>query len=286
MRTLLSVMLGLWTLAATVASGQAWTDPAGVLGVSWGAPVESVRKAFPGGQLKQETTLTAAYRAATTLDRVPVTALFQFVSGQGLQGVVLRFPANQLTQVAALFEGRYGRPQMWRNAEWEWEGSGVKISLARYPSILAPPPKPTARKGVAWLRTRLLEEAIAQGKPVRWPSADEPAPEGFAARGREGHSGFGEKPPSYEERILRKIYWELRYPATTAGVYLVSLAFQLSATGRATELELSADPPNSDVVESVRAAVGKAQPFPLAPAGPSRAREKPIALTLTVTIFP
>lgn len=86
---------------------------------------------------------------------------------------------------------------------------------------------------------------------------------------------------SYEDSLTRKIYRELDYPTTTRGVYLVLLAFHLDATGRPVSLQLSVAPPNPDVIQSVRTAVSRAQPFPLPPA---KNRDQRFTLALTVSI--
>lgn len=93
-------------------------------------------------------------------------------------------------------------------------------------------------------------------------------------------------PPSswrsaYEEGLLKRIYRELCYPATTRGVYLVVIAFHLTAAGRPLSLHLTVNPPNAEVAQSVRSAFSRAQPFPLPPAG---GHDERITLTLTVSI--
>ena len=89
---------------------------------------------------------------------------------------------------------------------------------------------------------------------------------------------------SYEDGLVRKIYRELNYPAAARGVYLVLLAFHLNAAGQPVGLDLTVEPPNPDVTQSVRMAVTLAQPFPLPPGGSRRSREQRITLALTVSI--
>lgn len=86
---------------------------------------------------------------------------------------------------------------------------------------------------------------------------------------------------SYEDGLVRKIYRELNYPAAVHGVYLVLLAFNLDASGRPVGLKLTVEPPDPDVVRSVRTAINRAQPFPLPPAG-SEAQRITLALTVSV----
>jgi outer membrane biosynthesis protein TonB len=98
--------------------------------------------------------------------------------------------------------------------------------------------------------------------------------------------GSAASPPgwrsSYEDGLSRKIYRELEYPTTTArGVYLVLLAFHLNATGRLASLQLTVEPPNPDVIQSVRTAISRAQPFPLPPA---KHRDQRFTLALPVSI--
>ena len=81
------------------------------------------------------------------------------------------------------------------------------------------------------------------------------------------------------------IYGALHYPATTPGIYVVSLAFQLTSVGRPAALSLTVDPPNPEVAESVRAAVSRAQPFPPPPLAGGGSQDQPVTLTLTVSIL-
>ncbi len=237
--------------------------------------METARQQFPGGQWRQDTPLTATYSTATHLDGIPLSATFQFVSEQGLQGVILRFPLRRLPEMVEVFEREYGRAPIRGNREWRWEGPGVRISLGEYPSLIT-----GGRMAVAWLHTGALETAIARGDALARSSGGSRAASAGAPR-------VGESKPqaTYEERLLRKIYLELRYPRTTHGVYLVSLSFRLTPAGRATALELEVDPPNPEVAESVRAAVSRAQPFPPPPAVQSGLADR-VALALTVTIMP
>lgn len=102
------------------------------------------------------------------------------------------------------------------------------------------------------------------------------APSGPAAPSRDRRS-------SYEELILGRIYRELRYPATTRGVYIVLLGFHVVTTGRLGGLRLLVYPPNAEVAASVRVAINRAEPFPLPPAeegGP----DQRFSLALTVSI--
>ena len=89
---------------------------------------------------------------------------------------------------------------------------------------------------------------------------------------------------SYEDGILKKIYRELRYPATTRGVYLVLLALHLNAAGRTVSLEVSVDPPNPEVAQSVRTAVSQAQPFPPPRGGVRDGEDQSVSLALTVSV--
>ena len=275
MQVSLPLVFTLWALQATAAWAGAWSEPGQVLGLPWGVPVETVRGKLPEGKFWTETPLTATYSTTVIVESIPVSVAFQFVSQQGLQGVMFQFAVNRLEEMVIFFERQYGRSPIRANRQWQWEGTGVRISLGEYPT-LGPP---RGRRGIAWIRTRALEEAIARGEEARRALAEQGTPLGHAA------------PPAdwglaYEERILRKIYGALRYPATTRGVYLVSLALQLTPAGRAATLKLTVDPPNPDVAESVRAAVGRAQPFPSPPAGARGSQDQPLRLTLTVTIFP
>ena len=171
-----------------------------------------------------------------------------------------------------LFERQYGLAPVRGNQQWRWEGTGVRISLGEYPSL-----RTGGRRGVAWFRTGALEAAIARGGGTS-PSPEEPATADATRTLEWKFSQVG-----YEDRLVRKIYWALRYPATTHGVYLVSLAFRLTPAGRPAALEVAVDPPNPEVAESVRAAVSRAQPFPLPPSG---ANDQRVTLALTVTIMP
>jgi hypothetical protein len=270
MSTFVPMTLALCALLPTAAPSAAWTEPTRVLALPWGASIDAVRQAFPDGQFGEDTAFTSAYHTTTTLDKVPFRVAFQFVSDRGLQGVMLRFPLNRLTEVVALFERQYGRAPIRGNAQWEWKGTSVRISLGDYPRV-GPPGRNSGRQGIAWLRTNVLEDAIAHGAPPGEPKSPPALPANWRS--------------SYEERILRRIYWALRYPDTTQGIYLVSLVFQLTAAGRTNELHLTVDPPNADVAESIRAAVSRAQPFPLPPSGMRGIQGRPITLTLTVTIL-
>lgn len=87
----------------------------------------------------------------------------------------------------------------------------------------------------------------------------------------------------YEELILGRIYRELRYPETARGVYLVLLGFDLMPAGRAGALRLSVNPANAQVLESVRAAFNRAQPFPTPPNG-GDGKPYHVSLALTVNI--
>ena len=216
--------------------------------------------------------MTLAYTAAAHLDGIPLSASFQFVSEEGLQGVILRFPVHRLAEIVARFERQYGLAPIRGNQQWRWEGTGVRISLGEYPSL-----KTGGPRGVAWFRTGALEAAIARGGGAS-PSAEEP---GTAEATQVLEWKFSQV--GYEERLVRKIYSALRYPATTNGVYVVSLTFRLTPAGQPTALEVAVDPPNPEVAESVRAAVRRAQPFPLPPSG---GRDERVTLALTVTIMP
>ncbi len=270
MRMLLALILALYPLAPIAAPGAPWTDPPRVLGLPWGASIDAVGRAFPDGHFGEATALTTAYHTTATLDTIPVAVAFEFVSDRGLQGVMLRFPVWRLADVVAIFERQYGLAPIRRNAQWEWRGMSVRISLGDYPS-LGPPGRHSGRRGIAWLRTHVLEDVIARGAQPGEPKTHPALPPNSRS--------------SYEERILRKIYWALRYPDTTPGIYLVSLAFHLTGAGRTTELHLTVDPPNADVAESVRAAFGRAQPLPLPPSGTGGSQRRPITLTLTVTVL-
>ena len=264
-----ALILAIGAVFASPAWANAWNEPAQVLGLSWGASVEAVRQHFPKGKFWEDTSLTAAYSTSTTIADIPVSAVFQFVSQRGLQGLTLRFPASRLAKIAARFEQEYGPAPSRGNAQWRWEGTGVRISLGAYPALGVPPERSSGQNGVAWLRTSTLEEALARAEaPPR--RAKQPTPPA-AQRA------------SYEERILDKIYWHLRYPTTAAGIYLVSLAFDLTAAGQPAGLELAVDPPNPVVAESVRDAISRAQPFPLPPSG---IKDRRVTLTLTVSVFP
>ena len=87
----------------------------------------------------------------------------------------------------------------------------------------------------------------------------------------------------YEELILGRIYRELRYPATARGVYLVLLGFDLTPAGRASALRLTVNPANAQVLESIRAALNRAQPFPTPPNG-GDGEPHHVSLALTVNI--
>lgn len=89
---------------------------------------------------------------------------------------------------------------------------------------------------------------------------------------------------SYEQLILTRIYRELRYPATTRGIYVVLLAFDLTAAGRPSALRLSVYPPNPDVAASVRAALNRTQPFPLPPSHGHGGKDRHVSLALTVSV--
>jgi hypothetical protein len=272
MWTSVCLVLALSVLHATPAWAGGWNEPAQVLGLAWGAPVEAARQQFPGGRLSKETASTLAYTTAAHLDGIPLSASFQFVSEEGLQGAILRFPVHRLAEMIKLFERQYGLAPVRGNQQWRWEGTGVRISLGEYPSL-----RTGGRRGVAWFRTGALEAAIARGGGTS-PSPEEPATADATRTLEWKFSQVG-----YEDRLVRKIYWALRYPATTHGVYVVSLAFRLTPAGRPAALEVAVDPPNPEVAESVRAAVSRAQPFPLPPSG---AQDQRFSLALTVTIMP
>lgn len=87
----------------------------------------------------------------------------------------------------------------------------------------------------------------------------------------------------YEELILGRIYRELRYPGTARGVYLVLLGFDLTPAGRAGALSVTVNPANAQVLESVRAALNRAQPFPTPPNG-GGGKPYHVSLVLTVNI--
>jgi len=272
MWTSVCLVLALSVLHATTAWAGGWNEPAQVLGLAWGAPVEAAKQQFPGGRLSQETASTLAYTVATHLDGIPLSASFQFVSEEGLQGVVLRFPVHRLADMVALFERQYGLAPIRGNQQWRWEGSDVSISLGEYPSL-----RSSGHRGVAWLHTGALEAAIARGGQAS-PSPEEP---GTAEATRVLEWKFSRV--GYEDRLVRKIYWALKYPTTSNGVYRVSLTFRLTPAGRPAAVEVTVDPPNPEVADSVRAAVNRAQPFPLPPAGTGDQR---LTLALTVTIMP
>jgi len=272
MWTSVCLVLALSVLHATTAWAGGWNEPAQVLGLAWGAPVEAAKQQFPGGRLSQETASTLAYTVATHFDGIPLSASFQFVSEEGLQGVVLRFPVHRLADMVALFERQYGLAPIRGNQQWRWEGSDVSISLGEYPSL-----RSRGYRGVAWLHTGALEAAIARGGPAS-PSPEEP---GTAEATRVLEWKFSRV--GYEDRLVRKIYWALKYPTTSNGVYRVSLTFRLTPAGRPAAVEVTVDPPNPEVAESVRAAVNRAQPFPLPPSG---AQDQRFTLALTVTIMP
>jgi hypothetical protein len=179
---------------------------------------------------------------------------------------------HRLADMVALFERQYGLAPIRGNQQWRWEGVGVRISLGEYPSL-----RTSGHRGVAWLHTGALEAAIARGGGTS-PSPEEPATADATRTLEWKFSQVG-----YEDRLVRKIYWALRYPTTTHGVYLVSLTFRLTPAGRPAALEVAVDPPNPEVAESVRAAVSRAQPFPLPPSG---ANDQRFSLALTVTIMP
>lgn len=88
----------------------------------------------------------------------------------------------------------------------------------------------------------------------------------------------------YEELILGRIYRELRYPATARGIYLVLLAFDVTAGGRVGGLRLTVNPSNRDVGASVRTALDRAQPFPPPPPDGRDSESQRISLALTVNI--
>jgi hypothetical protein len=272
MWTSVYLILALLILPATAGWAGPWPEPAGVLGLEWGAPLAAARQQFPGGRLSQETASTLAYTVATHLEGIPLSASFQFLSEEGLQGVILRFPVHRLADMVALFERQYGLAPIRGNQQWRWEGSGLTISLGEYPSV-----RTSGHRGVAWLHTGALEAAIARGGDAL-PSPEEPGT-GEATRVLEWKfSRVG-----YEDRLVRKIYWALKYPTTAHGVYRVSLTFRLTPAGLPAAVEVAVDPPNQEVVDSVRAAVNRAQPFPLPPSG---TEDKRLRLGLTVTIMP
>jgi hypothetical protein len=266
------LVLALSVLHATAAWAEEWNEPAGVLGLEWGAPVSAARQQFPGGRLNQETASILAYTVATHMDGIPLSASFQFVSEEGLQGVVLRFPLHRLAAVVALFERQYGLAPIRGNQQWRWEGSSVTISIGEYPSL-----RTDSGRGVAWLHTGPLEAATARGRDAL-PSSEEPR---TAEATRALEWKFSQV--DYQDRLVRKVYWALTYPRTTNGVYRVSLTFRLTPRGFPAAVEVAVDPPNPEVAESVRAAVNRAQPFPLPPRGTVDQR---FSLGLTVTIMP
>lgn len=279
MRVALSLILSFFAFHATAASAAEWSEPGQMLGLAWGTSAETVREAFPHGHSWDDTAITEGYSTTTTVEGIALRVVFQFVSGRGLQGVMLRFPANRLDHMVALFEREYGRAPIRADRQWRWEGTGVRISLGEYP-LLGAPGRSSGGKGIAWIRTRALEEAIARG---------EAAPrtlQGLSAlhpRGQPAPSATSRL--SYDERVTRMIYGALRYPATTPGIYVVSLAFQLTAVGRPAALRLTVDPPNPEVAESVRAAVSRAQPFPPRPLAGEGSQHQPVTVTLTVSIL-
>jgi TonB family protein len=240
------------------------------LGVSWGASVESLRERFPAGQLRRESPALTVYATSTRLEGIPVSADFQVLSGQGLQGVMLWFPLHRLQDMVAHFERLYGRPSFLGNLQWGWEQQEVRVSVGDYPSV-----RSVGRRGLAWLRTTALQAALARGEDVRGFAGSGPVPEETLPPGA--------RRARYEEQLLRRINWQLRYPETHHGVYLVSLSFQLTRAGRASDLRIGVSPKNPDVAESVRRAVERAQPFPPPPGEEDAPR---VSLTLTVTVFP
>ena len=266
------LVLALSVLHATAAWGEGWNEPAGVLGLEWGTPLAAARQQFPGGRLSPETASILAYTVATRLDGIPVSASFQFVSEEGLQGVILRFPVQRLADVVALFERQYGLAPIRGNQQWRWEGTGVRISLGEYPSL-----RTGGHRGVAWLHTGALEAATARGGDAL------PSPEGSGTAEATRVLEWKFSRVGYEDRLVRKVYWALKYPTTTNGVYRVSLTFRLTPAGLPAAVEVAVDPPNPEVAESVRAAVNRAQPFPLPP--PDAADQR-FRLGLTVTIMP
>ena len=279
MRVALSLIMSFFALHATAGSAPAWSEPGQVLGLPWGASVETVREGHPHGHSWNDTAVTAGYSTTTTVEGVALSVVFQFVSGHGLQGVMLRFPVNRLDHMVALFEREYARAPIRADRQWRWEGTGVRISLGEYP-LLGAPGRFSGGKGIAWIRTRALEEAIARGE------ATPRIPQGLSALHPKSQPALSATSrPSYEERVTRMIYGALRYPTTTPGIYLVSLAFQLTAAGRPAALQLSVDPPNPEVAESVRTAVRRAQPFPPPPVAGGGSQDQPVTLTLTVSIF-
>src|SRR3989337_4232729 len=104
----LFLALALSVLHAPGAWAGGWNEPAQVLGLAWGAPVEAAKQQFPGGWLSQETASTLAYTVATHLDGIPLSASFQFVSEEGLHGGVLRFPVHRLGATGALLQAPHG----------------------------------------------------------------------------------------------------------------------------------------------------------------------------------
>jgi hypothetical protein len=272
MWTSIYLVLALSVLPATAAWAEGWNEPAGILGLEWGAPVAAAKKQFPGGRLSPETASTLAYTVAAHLDGIPLSASFQFVAEEGLQGVILRFPVHRLADMVALFERQYGLAPIRGNQQWRWEGAGVRISLGEYPSL-----RTGGHRGVAWLHTGALETAIARSGDAL-PSPEDP---GTAEATRVLEWKFSRV--GYQDRLVRKIYWALKYPTTTNGVYRVSLTFRLTPAGLPAAVEVAVDPPNQEVTDSVRAAVNRAQPFPLPPLG---TQDQRFSLGLTVTIVP
>lgn len=88
----------------------------------------------------------------------------------------------------------------------------------------------------------------------------------------------------YEELILGRIYRELRYPATARGVYLVLLAFDVTAAGRVAGLRVTVNPSNPDVGASIRTALNRAQPFPAPTPDGRNDSTQHVSLALTVNI--
>src|SRR3990170_321102 len=119
----LFLALALSVLHAPGAWAGGWNEPAQVLGLAWGAPVEAAKQQFPGGRLSRETASTLAYTVATHFDGIPLSASFQFVSEEGLQGVVLRFPVHRLADMVALFVRQYGMGPLPGDQPWRGGGS-------------------------------------------------------------------------------------------------------------------------------------------------------------------
>lgn len=260
------LILALATLPIQAAGATSWPEPGHVLGFPWGTSLENVRQELPGGELGKETTATRVYVMTSRIEGIPVILVFQFVLDAGLQGVRVRFPAEQMGRMVAMFERQYGLAPIRGNRQWKWEGPRVRISLGDYPHF-----RTRGWKGTAWLRTTTWEAALAD--------ADE---EMALARARPATATAARS--SYEKRVLNKIYSELHYPPTMPGMYAVFVAFDLTPTGHPRQVRLAVDPPNRDVAESVRAAVHRAEPFPLPPVQPGAA-DRRINLSLTVTIF-